>query len=105
MKDNGKEKHRNLQETFLNHMRRGKVPVTVFLVNGVRLQGVITSFDRFSILLQRDTQSQLVFKHVISTVMPGVPLSLEDLDDGPARTAEPEEFTDGPAVEHGSRRP
>lgn len=97
MTDNGKEKHRNLQETFLNHMRRGKVPVTVFLVNGVRLQGVITSFDRFSILLQRDTQSQLVFKHVISTVMPSVPLSLEDLDDEPARAAEPEsgESADG----------
>ena len=82
MTDTGQEKHRNLQETFLNHMRRGKVPVTVFLTNGVRLQGVITSFDRFSILLQRDTQSQLVFKHVISTVMPGVPLSLEDLEGG-----------------------
>ncbi len=97
MTDNGKEKHRNLQETFLNHMRRGKVPVTVFLVNGVRLQGVITSFDRFSILLQRDTQSQLVFKHVISTVMPSVPLSLEDLDDEPAQVTEPEsgESADG----------
>ena len=88
MTDTEKEKHRNLQETFLNHMRRGKVPVTVFLTNGVRLQGVITSFDRFSILLQRDTQSQLVFKHVISTVMPGVPLSLEDLEGGSVEAPE-----------------
>ena len=90
MTDRDKEKHRNLQETFLNYMRKGRVPVTVFLTNGVRLQGVITSFDRFSVLLQRDTQSQLVFKHVISTVMPGVPLSLDDLEDGPSEAPEPE---------------
>ena len=96
MTDRENEKHRNLQETFLNHMRKGRVPVTVFLTNGVRLQGVITSFDRFSVLLQRDTQSQLVFKHVISTVMPGVPLSLEDLEDGPPEAPEPEPA--GPAA-------
>ncbi len=70
------EKLHNLQDTFLNHMRKNKVPVTVFLVNGVKLQGVITWFDNFCVLLRRDSLSQLVYKHAISTVMPGMPVSL-----------------------------
>jgi host factor-I protein len=66
----------NLQETFLNHVRKTKVPVTIFLVNGVKLQGVITWFDNFCVLLRRDGQSQLVFKGAISTIMPSQPIQL-----------------------------
>jgi host factor-I protein len=61
----------NLQDAFLNLLRRNKVPVTMFLVKGVKLQGIVTWFDNFSILLRRDGQSQLVYKHAISTIMPG----------------------------------
>ena len=60
----------NLQEVFLNHVRKSKTSVTVFLVNGVKLQGVVTWFDIFSVLLRREGQSQLVYKHAISTVVP-----------------------------------
>ena len=70
-----------LQDTFLNHIRKTKVSVTVFLVNGVKLQGVITWFDSFCVLLRRDGQSQLVYKHAISTIMPSQPISLYDSDD------------------------
>ena len=66
----------NLQDAFLNHVRKTKVPVTIFLVNGVKLQGVITWFDSFCVLLRRDGQSQLVYKHAISTIMPGAPINL-----------------------------
>ena len=69
------DKSRNLQEVFLNNVRKSHVAVTVFLVNGVKLQGVITWFDNFSILLRRDGTSQLVYKHAISTIMPTQPLS------------------------------
>ncbi len=72
------EKQQNLQDTFLNHLRKTKIPVTVFLVNGVKLQGIITWFDNFSMLLRRDGVSQLVYKHAISTIMPGGPISLFD---------------------------
>ena len=66
----------NLQDAFLNNVRKGKVPVTIFLMNGVKLQGVITWFDNFCVLLRRDGQSQLVYKHAISTVMPSQPITL-----------------------------
>ena len=64
----------NLQDQFLNHLRREKTPVTMFLVKGVKLQGIVTWFDNFSILLRRDGQSQLVYKHAISTIMPSLPV-------------------------------
>ena len=70
------EKSQNVQDVFLNHIRKNKVPVTIFLVNGVKLQGIITWFDNFSVLLRRDAHSQLVYKHAISTVMPTVPVQL-----------------------------
>ena len=70
------EKSQNVQDVFLNHIRKNKVPVTIFLVNGVKLQGVITWFDNFSVLLRRDAHSQLVYKHAISTVMPAAPVQL-----------------------------
>ena len=74
------EKAQNLQDAFLNHVRKQKVPVTIFLVNGVKLQGVITWFDNFCLLLRRDAQSQLVYKHAISTIMPVTPVQLFDGD-------------------------
>lgn len=70
------EKSQNVQDVFLNAIRKSKNPVTVFLVNGVKLQGVITSFDNFSVLLRRDGHTQLVYKHAISTVMPSQPVQL-----------------------------
>jgi host factor-I protein len=69
---------KNLQDVFLNHVRKQKIPVTIFLINGVKLQGVITWFDNFCVLLRRDGQSQLVYKHAISTVMPSQPITLND---------------------------
>lgn len=82
------EKNQNVQDVFLNKIRKEKMTVTVFLVNGVKLQGVVTWFDNFSMLLRRDAHVQLVYKHAISTIMPGGPLSLyegeEKLDDAPA---------------------
>ena len=68
----------NLQDAFLNQVRKEKNSVTVFLINGVKLQGVITWFDNFCILLRRDGQSQLVYKHDISTIMPSQNVSLYD---------------------------
>ncbi|WP_114287305.1 RNA chaperone Hfq [Candidatus Halocynthiibacter alkanivorans] len=68
----------NLQDAFLNNVRKGKVSVTIFLINGVKLQGVITWFDNFCVLLRRDGQSQLVYKHAISTIMPASPINLYD---------------------------
>ena len=70
------DKNQNLQDLFLNALRRSKTPVTMFLVKGVKLQGIITWFDNFSLLLRRDGQSQLVYKHAISTIMPGHPVQL-----------------------------
>ncbi len=70
------DKNQNLQDVFLNHIRKNKAPVTVFLVNGVKLQGIISWFDNFCVLLRRDGHSQLVYKHAISTVMPVAPIQL-----------------------------
>jgi host factor-I protein len=70
------DRSQNLQDTFLNHVRKNKTPLTIFLVNGVKLQGVVTWFDNFCVLLRRDGHSQLVYKHAISTIMPGHPIQL-----------------------------
>ena len=72
------DKNQSVQDVFLNKIRKDKQNVTVFLVNGVKLQGVVTWFDNFSILLRRDSHAQLVYKHAISTIMPGGPLNLRD---------------------------
>ncbi len=72
------EKSQNLQDVFLNAVRKNKTPLTIFLVNGVKLQGIVTWFDNFCVLLRRDSQSQLVYKHAISTIMPSVPVALFD---------------------------
>jgi host factor-I protein len=74
------EKKQNLQDTFLNAVRKAKTPLTIFLVNGVKLSGVVTWFDNFCVLLRRDGQVQLVYKHAISTIMPGAPVQLHEID-------------------------
>jgi host factor-I protein len=78
------ERAQNLQDTFLNYVRKHKIPLTIFLVNGVKLQGVVTWFDNFCVLLRRDGHSQLVYKHAISTIMPGAPMALFEPTDEPA---------------------
>ena len=72
------EKAQNVQDVFLRHLRARKMPVTVFLMNGVKLQGIIDSFDRFSVVLRRDRHSQLVYKSTISTIMPMMAVELGD---------------------------
>jgi host factor-I protein len=74
------DKVNNLQDMFLNSLRKSKTPVTMFLVKGVKLQGIITWFDNFSVLLRRDGNSQLVYKHAISTVMPAQPVDLAPIE-------------------------
>jgi host factor-I protein len=70
------EKSQSLQDIFLNKIRKEKAQVTLFLVNGVKLQGIVTWFDNFSLLLRRDEHAQLVYKHAISTIMPINPVQL-----------------------------
>lgn len=76
------DKQGSLQDLFLNALRRSKAPVTMFLVKGVKLQGIVTWFDNFSVLLRRDGQSQLIYKHAISTIMPSGPLDVAAIVDG-----------------------
>ncbi|WP_298911712.1 RNA chaperone Hfq [uncultured Algimonas sp.] len=84
------ERKQNLQDAFLNAVRKSKMPLTIFLVNGVKLQGVVTWFDSFCVLLRRDGSSQLVYKHAISTIMPSGPVQLHD----PATEADAEADVD-----------
>ncbi len=74
------DKPQSVQDVFLNTVRKEKATVTVFLVNGVKLQGLITWFDNFSVLLRRDSHVQLIYKHAISTIMPSGPLKLYDAE-------------------------
>jgi host factor-I protein len=76
------DKKQNLQDTFLNAVRKAKTPLTIFLVNGVKLQGVVTWFDNFCVLLRRDGQIQLVYKHAISTIMPAGPVQMFESEKG-----------------------
>ena len=66
----------NVQEDFLNDLKKNKVSVTVFLINGVKLQGIITWFDENSLLLRRDGHTQLIYKHAVSTIMPRTAVAL-----------------------------
>ena len=75
------DRKKNLQDVFLEHLRKHKTPTTVFLVNGVKLQGIVISFDTFSLMLQRETQMQLVYKHAISTIMSNARLHLDVAED------------------------
>lgn len=68
------DKNQNLQDAFLNEVRKQKISLTIFLVNGVKLNGVVSWFDNFCVLLRRDGISQLVYKHAISTIMPSSPV-------------------------------
>jgi host factor-I protein len=70
------DKKQNLQDTFLSSVQKSGTPLTIFLVNGVKLQGAVTSFDNFCVQLRRDGQSQLVYKRAISTIMPAQPVQL-----------------------------
>lgn len=72
------ERTQHLQDLFLNTVRKQKISLTIFLVNGVKLTGVVTSFDNFCVLLRRDGHSQLVYKHAISTIMPSQPVQMYD---------------------------
>ena len=77
------ERTQSLQDTFLNHVRKSKVQLTIFLVNGVKLNGVVSWIDNFCVLLKRDGIGQLVHKHAISTIMPATPVNLgPDSDSG-----------------------
>ena len=71
------QKTQNLQDAFLNYIRREKIPVTLFLMNGFQLRGVITGFDNFVVILVTDNKQQMIYKHAISTVAPARPVSLE----------------------------
>jgi host factor-I protein len=72
----------SLQDAFLNNVRKNKIPLTIFLINGVKLQGIVTWFDNFCVLLRRDGHSQLVYKHAISTIMPSQPVNLMEPEPG-----------------------
>ena len=84
------DKPPSLQDMFLNGARRGKIAVTLFLMKGVKLQGTITWFDAFSLLLRRDGVSQLVYKHAISTIMP---LAMPPLDKAEGEAVAPKRAT------------
>lgn len=71
------QKTQSLQDTFLNYIRREKIPVTLFLMNGFQLRGVVRSFDSFVVLIDADGRQQMIYKHAISTVAPARPISLE----------------------------
>ena len=71
------QKTQNLHDAFLNYIRREKIPVTLFLMNGFQLRGVVRSFDSFVVLIDADGRQQMIYKHAISTVAPARPVSLE----------------------------
>ncbi len=71
------QKTQNLQDAFLNYIRREKIPVTLFLMNGFQLRGVVRSFDSFVVLIDADGRQQMIYKHAISTIAPARPVSLE----------------------------
>ncbi len=75
------ERPQHLQDVFLNTLRKQKISLTIFLVNGVKLTGIVTSFDNFCVLLRRDGHVQLVYKHAISTIMPGQPVQMFESED------------------------
>ncbi len=93
------DKPLSLQDNFLNSARRGKLPLTIFLMKGVKLQGVITWFDTFSLLLRRDGKSQLVYKHSISTIVAGKPFDAPPAAEEGGRTSLQEVFLSAAARE------
>lgn len=84
-------KTQNVQDVFLNTLRKKKMPVTVFLASGVKLQGIVSAFDNFCLVLRRGPQAQLVYKHSIATVVPAGPISLyEGVEEVGADAAHPD---------------
>ncbi len=81
------DKAQNLQDIFLNQIRKQHISVTVFLMNGVKLQGIVTWFDSYSILLKREGHIQLIYKHAVSTIMPASAVDLQDIEDDSADSA------------------
>lgn len=104
-----KDNIHRLQDTFLEHLLRRRTPVTIFLTNGVRLQGVVAGFDAFCVLLERDGEQQIVYKHSITTTVPAYPVDLRDDSDTPAPPpAPPVERAAKPTLiveRKGARRP
>ena len=72
------QKTQNLQEIFLNQVRRGRMPVTVFLVNGFQIKGIVTGFDNFTVVMDAEGKQQLIYKHAISTIQPAKPVSFTE---------------------------
>lgn len=70
------QKTQNLQDAFLNYIRREKIPVTLFLMNGFQLRGVVRSFDSFVVLIDADGRQQMIYKHAISTLVPLQPVHI-----------------------------
>ena len=79
------EKTKNLQDAFLNRARAERVPVTLFLMNGFQLRGVLRAFDSYTVVIDSDGKQQLIFKHAISTIAPVRPIALDGAD-APAGT-------------------
>lgn len=79
----------NLQDSFLNQMRKENIPVTIFLVNGYQLKGVLRGFDNFTLILESDGKQQLVYKHAISTVAPFRPVQLTSLEENTEEDSQP----------------
>lgn len=76
------EKSQNVQDVLLNTLRKNKTPVTIYLANGVKLQGMITGFDNFSVVLRRGPQMQLIYKHAMATVVPAENVRLFEPEGG-----------------------
>jgi host factor-I protein len=81
-------KGQTLQEPFLNVLRKERIPVSIYLVNGIKLQGQIESFDQFVVLL-KNTVSQMVYKHAISTIVPARPVRMQDQADAEVDEVQP----------------
>jgi host factor-I protein len=77
------EKPQNVQDVFLTHLCERKTAVTVFLMNGIKLQGFVDWFDKFSLILRRDRHSQLIFKHAVATIVPMAAVQLFDEETSP----------------------
>ena len=77
------QKTQNLQDAFLNYIRREKIPVTLFLMNGFQLRGVVRSFDSFVVLIDADGRQQMIYKHAISTIQPSRPINFKDDAENP----------------------
>ena len=88
----------NIQDTFLNTVRKDKSPITIYLVSGVKLTGKIRSFDKYSVLLENNSQEQLIFKHAISTVVSGRMGGVHGEVKGELRAAAPPQSVSGSAA-------